>query len=269
MVTIVEEKELRHRALRAGINDFLLKPLDPHEGTARCKNLLAMSRQQTLLRDRTSLLASLVEARTGHVKEREREGLLLLARLIEWRNGADVNHAARVGAIAGLIASALGLRRDEVESIELGAALHDVGTLAVPEEVIHEVRSAAPGASAKFEAHTTLGYQLLKGHDSAPLRTAALVALGHHEWFNGAGYPTGLSGDHIPLAARIGAVADRLDALRTEEPAASWDQMWASLTKERSSRLDPQLVDAVVRNAEHAEEIHRQLPAEPVAAGVR
>jgi len=267
MVTVVGDKELRHRALRQGINDFLLKPLDPTEGIARCKNLVAMSRQQTLLRDRTSLLASLVEARTGHVKEREREGLLLLARLIEGRNGADVNHAERVGAVAGLIAGALGLRRDEIEAIELGAALHDVGTLAVPEDVLREIRDAAPGASARFEAHTALGYQLLKGYDSAPLRTAALIALGHHEWFNGAGYPTGLSGDHISLVARIGAVADRLDILRTEAPTGSWSQTWARLTKERSLRLDPQLVDAVMRNAEHVEEIYRQLPADPIVAG--
>jgi len=267
MVTVVGDKALRHRALREGINDFLLKPLDPTEGIARCKNLVAMSRQQTLLRDRTALLAGLVEARTGHVKEREREGLQLLARLVEWRNGADENHAARVGAIAGVVASALGLRHDEVEAIELGAALHDVGTLAVPEDVIHAVGTAAPGASAKFEAHTTLGYQLLKGYDSAPLRTAALIALSHHEWFNGAGYPTGLSGDHIPLAARIAAAADRLEMLRTEASAASWAEIWARLAEERSLRLDPQLVDALVRNAAHVEALYHQLPAEPVGPG--
>ena len=269
MVTVVEDKDLRYRALRQGINDFLLKPLDPHEGIARCKNLLAMSRQQALLRDRTSLLGGLVEARTSHVRERAREGLLLLAKLVERRNGADANHPARVGAVAGLLASALGLRRDEVEAIELGAALHDVGTLAVPEDVLHEVRSPALGPSPRFESHTTLGYQLLKGHDSGPLRTAALVALGHHEWFNGTGYPTGLSGDHIPLAARITAAADRLDTLRVETPAASWDQTWATLAEERSSRLDPQFVDALIRNGAHVKELFRQLPIETAPAVVR
>jgi two-component system response regulator RpfG len=269
MVTVVEDRDLRYRALRQGINDFLLKPIDPHEGIARCKNLLAMSRQQALLRDRASLLGGLVEARTSHVTERAREGLLLLAKLVEWRNGADANHPARVGAIAGLLASALGLRRDEVEAIELGVALHDVGTLAVPEDVICEARGPARGSSPKFEAHTTLGYQLLKGHDSGPLRTAALVALGHHEWFNGSGYPTGLSGDHIPLPARIAAVADRLDTLRGNSPTSSWEQTWASLAEERSSRLDPQLVDALIRNGEQVKEIYGRLPAEARLAVIR
>jgi HD-GYP domain-containing protein (c-di-GMP phosphodiesterase class II) len=139
----------------------------------------------------------------------------------------------------------------------------------VPEDVIREVRGPAPGSSSRFEVHTTLGYQLLKGHDSGPLRTAALVALGHHEWFNGTGYPTGLTGDHIPLAARIAAVADRLDMLRVDAPAASWEQTWASLAGERSLRLDPQLVDALIRNAEQVKELYRRQPIEPALALVR
>jgi two-component system response regulator RpfG len=269
MVTVVEDKDLRYRALRQGINDFLLKPIDPYEAIARCKNLLRMSRQQALLRDRASLLGGLVEVRTSHVRERAREGLLLLAKLVEWRNGADVNHPARVGAIAGLLAGALGLRRDELEAIELGAALHDLGMLAVPEDVIREARSAAPSSSPRLQAHTTLGYQLLKGYDSGPLRTAALVALGHHEWFNGTGYPMGLSGDHISLAARIAAVADRLDTLRVDVPAAPWEQTWATLAEERGSRLDPQLVDALIRNGEQVKETYRRLPVEAALALVR
>jgi two-component system response regulator RpfG len=267
MVTVVEEKDLRYRALRQGINDFLLKPIDPHEGIARCKNLLAMSRQQALLRDRASLLGGLVEARTSHVRERAREAVLLLAKLVEWRNGADANHPARVGAIAALLASAVGLRQDEIEAIQLGVALHDVGTLAVPEDVIRGAHGPASGS--RFEAHTRLGYQLLKAHDSGPLRTAALVALGHHEWFNGTGYPTGLSGDHIPLAARIAAVADRLDMLRVESPAGSWEQTWATLAEDRGSRLDPQLVDALIRNAEYVKDLYRQLPLDTAPVVVR
>jgi two-component system response regulator RpfG len=174
-----------------------------------------------------------------------------------------------VGAVAGLLAGALGLRRDELEAIELGAALHDLGMLAVPEDVIREARSAAPSSSPRLQAHTTLGYQLLKGYDSGPLRTAALVALGHHEWFNGTGYPMGLSGDHISLAARIAAVADRLDTLRVDVPAAPWEQTWATLAEERGSRLDPQLVDALIRNGEQVKETYRRLPVEAALALVR
>jgi len=264
MVTVVEERDLRRRALQQGINDFLSKPLDPPEGIARCRNLLAMSRQQALLRDRMGLLGGLVDARTSHLKEQAREGLLLLARLVEERNGADDNHPGRIGAVSALLAAEAGMRAEEIEAMELGAALHDIGTFALPDETLREARTAS--RSPGFEAHTTLGYRLLKGHDSEPFRTMALIALGHHERFDGQGYPTGMSGDHIPLAARIVAVADRLDALRLGAPDASWPEVWEALAAERSSRLDPTLVDTIVLVAGQVEDLYRRLPAGGAAA---
>jgi two-component system response regulator RpfG len=264
MVTVVEERDLRRRALQQGINDFLSKPLDPPEGIARCRNLLAMSRQQALLRDRMGLLGGLVDARTNHLKEQAREGLLLLARLVEERNGADDNHASRIGAVSALLAAEAGMRPEEVEAMELGAALHDIGTFALPDETRREAQTT--GRSPGFEAHTTLGYRLLKGHDSEPFRTTALIALGHHERFDGRGYPTGMSGDHIPLAARIVAVADRLDTLRLGAPDASWVEVWEALAAERSSRLDPTLVDTIVLVADQVEDLYRRLPAGTASA---
>ena len=151
MVTVVEVRELRRRALQQGINDFLHKPIDPPEGTARCKNLLAMSRQQALLRDRMSLLGGLVDTRTSHLKERAREGLMLLARLVEGRSGADENHPGRIGAVSALLAAEAGLPPEEVEAIGVGAALHDIGTLALPDETLREAQ--ATGRSPGFEVH--------------------------------------------------------------------------------------------------------------------
>jgi two-component system response regulator RpfG len=260
MVTVVEEKDLRYRALRQGINDFLVKPIDPHEGLARCRNLLAMYRHQAMLRDRTGLLAGLVRQRTAHARDRERQSLMLLAQMVESRNGEDANHAERIAAIAGLIARETGLEQDEAEAIELGAALHDVGTLRLPDEVIGEAKGGRASHSAAFRAHAMLGYQALKGHAMEPFRTAALIALGHHEWFNGAGYPTGLSADHIPLAARITAVADRVDSLLAGPEASSAEAAWSALTADRSVRLDPDLVDALLEAKEHVVQIYRRFP---------
>jgi two-component system response regulator RpfG len=189
---------------------------------------------------------------------------MLFARLVEGRNGADENHAARIGAVSALLAAEAGLPPEEVEAMEVGAALHDVGTLALPDEMLREAKAA--GRSPGFEAHTTLGYRLLKGHDSEPFRTTALIALGHHERFDGRGYPTGMSGDHIPLAARITAVADRLDTLRLGAPEASWAEVWERLTAERFSRLDPTLVDALMLIAGQIEDLYRGLPAGTASA---
>jgi len=260
MVTVVEEKDLRYRALRQGINDFLLKPIDPHEGLARCRNLLAMYRHQAMLRDRTGLLAGLVRQRTADARDRERQSLMLLAQMVESRNGEDANHAERIAAIAGLIARETGLEQDEAEAIELGAALHDVGTLGLSDQMIAEAKGGRASHSPAFRAHTMLGYRALKARAMEPFRTAALIALGHHEWFNGAGYPTGLSADHIPLPARITAVADRVDALLAGPDARSPEGAWAALGADRSVRLDPDLVDSLLEAKEHVLQIYRRFP---------
>jgi two-component system response regulator RpfG len=260
MVTVVNDRELRHRALQLGINDFLQKPIDTQEGIARCRNLLAMSRQQALLRDRASLLGGLVRARTTQMRERECEAIQLLARVVETANGADANHPARIARVASCVAGELGLPAEEVEAIELGAALHDLGMAAMPGDLTRS--AAAPEAS--HEAHTRLGYQLLKGHEFGPLRTGALIAVGHHECFDGSGFPMGLRGDHIALAARIVAAADRLDCLRVGLPELDWAETWELLQRDRGSRLDPQIVDVLVKLGTDVKRIYEALPVVPV-----
>jgi response regulator RpfG family c-di-GMP phosphodiesterase len=188
-----------------------------------------------------------------------------LTRILEWRNGADANHPARVGAVSALVAGAIGLPADEAEGIELAAMLHDIGTLALPDTALREGQRPDGGTPVPFQAHTRLGYQLLRGYDSGPLRTAALIALGHHESFDGRGYPMGLSGDHIPLAARIVGLADRLDRLRVASPAASWDEAWSTIAKDRATKLDPRLLDALVENRAHVERIYAELPVDAPA----
>jgi two-component system response regulator RpfG len=267
MVTIVEDKDLRYRALRQGINDFLLKPIDPHEGLARCRNLLAMFRHQALLRDRSALLAGLVHQKTAHARDRERQSLMLLAHLVESRNGEDANHAERIAALAGLIAREIGLEQEEADAVELGAALHDVGTLTLSDTVIGEAKGGRGPHPVSFRAHAALGYQVLKGRTMEPFRTAALIALGHHEWFNGLGYPTGLRADHIPLAARIVAVADRIDSLFLGPEGSRRDAAWATLAADRSIRLDSELVDVVLEAREEIEQIYRRFPPDR-ASGV-
>ena len=269
MVTVVEDKDLRYRALRQGINDFLLKPIDPHEGLARCRNLLAMSRHQALLRDRSGLLAGLVHQKTAHARDRERQSLMLLAQLPNRVTARTPITPNAIAALSGLIAREIGLEQDEAEAIELGAALHDVGTLALSDAVIGEAKGGRGAHPVAFRAHAALGYQVLKGRTMEPFRTAALIALGHHEWFNGAGYPTGLRADHIPLAARITAVADRIDRLRVANPTASWDEAWSTIAKDRATRLDPRLLDTLVENRAHVERIYAELPVDAPAYEIR
>jgi putative two-component system response regulator len=130
-------------------------------------------------------------------------------------------HTLRVGRIAAMLAEAMGIAEAEREVLERAAALHDIGKLALPAGVLDHRHVLDPAARRVMERHTVLGAALL-AHARAPwLRLAAEIAGHHHERWDGSGYPAGLAGEAIPLAARLVAVADVYDALRSERPYKS------------------------------------------------
>lgn len=166
------------------------------------------------------------------------------------------DHPVRVGRIAGLLGGALGLPRQERAVLERAAALHDVGKALLPAGVLGRARRLGRGARRVMESHTTLGAGIL-AHGGAPwLRLGAVVALGHHERWDGSGYPAGLAGEAVPLAARIVAVADVYDALRSErayKPAQNHEEALARLAlgDDRMSpgQFDPAVLRALTRVA--------------------
>ena len=134
MVTVHDDRKVRYAALDAGITDFLTKPVDARECLARCRNLLTLRRQQLALEDRRRLLEHMVEDATREVREREKETLLRLARAGEFRDEETGYHLIRMSRYSRLIANALGLERDEAETIELAAPLHDIGKIGIPDQ---------------------------------------------------------------------------------------------------------------------------------------
>ncbi len=143
------------------------------------------------------------------------EGLILRAVALD-PEGRD--HPLRVGRIAAVLAEGLGIAPDERDMLRRAAVLHDIGKMALPEGMLDHSHVLEPAARRVMERHTVLGAGIL-AHARAPwLRLAATIALNHHERWDGSGYPSGLSGEAIPLAARLVAVADVYDALRSERP---------------------------------------------------
>src|SRR3954449_7852352 len=136
MVTVHDDRKVRYAALDAGITDFLTKPVDARECLARCRNLLTLRRQQLALEDRRKLLEHMVAEATRDVREREKETLLRLARAGEFRDGETGNHLIRMSRYSRLIADALGLDSDEVETVELAAPLHDIGKIGIPDGIL-------------------------------------------------------------------------------------------------------------------------------------
>ena len=262
MVTVDDDRKVRYDALDAGITDFLIKPIDARECISRCRNLLTLRKQQLILEDRRRTLESMVGEATREIREREHETLLRLARAGEFRDEETGSHVMRMARYSALIARAIGMDDDYIDTIERAAPLHDIGKIGTPDHILLKPGRLTDEEMAVMRRHPLIGHEILKDSPSKYLRMGAMIALGHHEKVNGTGYPAGLAGDAIPLPARIVAVADVYDALTTVRPyKGTWtsDEAFAYLLKERDAHLDRELVEAFVRMSEDVVRIQREL----------
>jgi len=247
MVTAHDDRKVRYDALDAGVTDFLIKPVDARECMARCRNLLTLRRQQLALEDKRRLLEGMVEEATREVRDREKETLMRLARAGEFRDEETGYHLVRMARYSRLIADAIGLEREEAETIELAAPLHDIGKIGIPDQILLKKDRLDGMEWDTMRSHPLIGHEILKGSASKYVRMGSLIALGHHEKYDGSGYPNGLVSDHIALCARIVAVADVYDALTSTRPyKKAWpaEDAFEFLRQQRGKHFDPQLVDA-------------------------
>ena len=247
MVTANDERAVRYRALESGADDFLAKPVDPVEFLARAKNLLKLSDATRKLTNQAAWLAESVRIATQEVRARERETVVCLAKAAEHRDADTGMHILRMSHYARLIARELKLPDPDQDLLLDAAAMHDIGKVAIPDRILLKPGKLDPEELAVMREHAVLGYELLKESSSPLLQAGAAIALGHHEKFDGSGYPQGLQGENIPIFSRIVAVADVFDALSSARPykrAWSIDEAADYLRAGRGGHFDPACVDA-------------------------
>ncbi|WP_297481460.1 HD domain-containing phosphohydrolase [Ferrovum sp.] len=261
MITIKRDMETRHEALDAGVTDFLSKPVDMHECFARCRNLLTLRRQQLILEDRNLSLEHLVDQATAKIRCREKETLMRLARAAEYRDADTSRHLLRMSSYSRLLADAIGLPEEEAELIEFAAPLHDIGKIGIPDSILHKTGPLSDEEIAVMRQHPQIGHDILQDSPSKYLQMGGEVALAHHERYDGSGYPFGISGQAIPLSARIVAIADVFDALTTTRPyksAWSIESSMQYLLKESGRHFDPLLVKVMLSLQTSVEKIHAE-----------
>ncbi len=247
IVTVVEDRQIRYQALENGATDFLTRPIDPQECRARCLNLLALRRSQKALSDRAQWLEDQVQLATSEVRTRERETLMKLAKAGEYRDEDTGNHIIRMSKYARLIAEELQLTAMECDEIEAAAPMHDIGKIGIPDHILLKPGSHTSEEMEIMRRHPLIGHGILADSPSRFLQMGAVIALGHHEKFDGGGYPQGLSGEAIPLPARIAAVADVFDALTSKRPykeAWSFQEALNLIQSESGKHFDPACVRA-------------------------
>jgi len=247
VITVVDDRRVRYEALEAGATDFLIKPLDEHETRARCANLLELRRHKIVLSDQARVLQYQVDKSVAEIHERELETLAKLAKAGEFRDKTTGNHLMRMAKYSALIGAHLGLGSETVHVLEVAAPMHDIGKIGIPDAVLLKEGPLTREEIEVMKSHPRIGYDILKGSPSKYLSMGAIIALGHHEKYDGSGYPNGLHGDDIPLVARVVAVADVFDALVSERPykhAWAIDEGMDFVKGQRGKHFDPTCVDA-------------------------
>lgn len=265
MVTALSGKEDRLRAVEAGANDWICKPVDRTELQVRIASLLKMKKAQDDLKKHQRSLEEAVRSRTTELRgameevkqsqENARRSALdamqRMAYTAEFREGPTAAaHIRAVGQYSTVIARAMGLDEDAAEMLLYASQVHDIGLLAIEDSIVNKKGERDEYEESVYRQHAILGARLLSGSPSELLRSAELIALSHHERWDGKGYPQALEGEEIPLYGRIVALADAFDqwtSYNHKKRSLNNEEAKKKLKEESGKTFDPKIVDAALK----------------------
>ncbi len=273
MMTAMSDLDTVRECLREGACDYLIKPFQAEELQRTVDRSLERFRLLEETRHYQLKLEQMVLDRTREARQTRDIALMTLGRLAESRDRATGRHLERIGAYTALLATALAftekadLDDTDIDRIERSSALHDIGKVAVPDAILLKPGSLTPEERAIMQTHTTVGgdtlRQIIEGYEGHRyLHLAMHIAYSHHERWDGHGYPAGLSGEEIPLAARIVAVCDAYDAITSDRPyqeALSHAEAVRRVTIDSGEHFDPDIVSAFLSCSSEFETIGRKL----------
>ena len=249
IVTSDPTAQRRYDCLSAGARDFLTKPIDQIELLLRVRTHLLTRHLQRAAQRRAEDLDDAVRERTVELEEARLESLSILAAVSEYHDDDTHQHTQRVGATAARLAQVLGMPVGFVNEMRRAAPLHDLGKVAIPQQILLKPGPLTDDERAEMMRHVHFGAKMLATARSPILRLAAEIAVSHHERWDGNGYLAGLAGDDIPLSGRITAVADVFDALTHERPyKAAWERERAleEITSQAGRQFDPAVTAALL-----------------------
>lgn len=226
-VTALAETNNEQQGLELGAVDYICKPFNPHIVRARVRNHLSLAQSEEILKTRLQLVRCLGTA-------------------AEYKDNDTGLHVIRMSYFARALARAAGYSEEFADELLHAAPMHDVGKIGIPDSILQKPSKLSEDEMAIMRQHTVIGARIIGDHPSGLLKTAATIALNHHEKWDGSGYPNGLAGEKIPHVARIVALADVFDALTCVRPyKRAWpvDDALNFIRYERGLHFDPDLVD--------------------------
>jgi putative nucleotidyltransferase with HDIG domain len=268
MVTAVHDISVALAAIRNGAYDYLLKPFEREQLLATVRRALENRRLKMENRAYQTNLESLVAARTEQLRKAmtdlERSYDMILEALgdaLDLKDAETEGHSKRVTAFTIAIARAMGLRKEDISVIARGAFLHDIGKMAIPDDILRKPGKLTPEEMGVMREHCYRGYQMLRKMPF--LSDACDIVYSHQEKFDGTGYPRGLRAEEIPLGARIFSIADTLDAITCDRPyrkAQSIEAARAEIKRCSGTQFDPSIVEVFLSMPDNIwEDLRREI----------
>lgn len=265
IVTALESGNDEGKGLSLGAVDYVTKPVDPIVLRARIKTQLTLKAARDLLHDQNAFLEAEVERRVAENQTIQDVSIRALAHLAETRDPETGAHILRTQNLVEILATKLAalprfnqtIDEQFIRTVTKSAPLHDIGKVGIPDEILLKEGKLSANEWKTMKTHAALGAQAIEQAEQDIdgkvkfLETAKEIAHWHHERWDGSGYPDGLSGDAIPISARIMAIADVFDALlspRVYKAAMSSDEAYRIIEAGRGTQFDPDMVDVLLRD---------------------
>jgi putative two-component system response regulator len=262
------------RTLSMGANDFIAKPYNPEELRLRVMNHVRSKKLSDLAKDMNQILEAEVVKKTAALqraldlsREAEYEISLRLGRAAEFRDQETGMHTRRISELSKHLAGIAELPDEQCETLRVASPLHDVGKIGIPDRILLKPGKLDPVEFDIMKMHTTIGSKILSDSERYPvIEAGGVIALQHHEKWDGSGYPSGLKGENIHIFARIVSIVDVFDALSSERPykkAFPLEKTISIMEEGRGVFFDPTLLDLFLSDTESFVQIRETLQDVP------
>jgi putative two-component system response regulator len=251
IITAQDDKETRLRGYQLGAKDYISKPIDNMEVLMRIRNMLEIRLSHDELKDYNKQLEEKVAERTREVSELQLELINRLLLAVEFRDDATGKHILRIGNYARELGRLIGMGDAECTKLFHASMMHDIGKIGIPDEILLKPGKLTEAEFERMKTHTVKGAEILVGSASEIINIAEVIALTHHERWDGQGYPAGLKGEQIPLVGRITSLIDVFDVLLAKRPyKEAWEfgRVLQYIESEIGRQFDPYLARVFLNN---------------------